>query len=138
MLEIVGLRIGVGLHRGDGAVGDGLDTGIVAGINEVQLHPGIGRLESRLDRVGPEIEDVGIGASVPVDLTLGGKGQLREDHHAGHGASGRNEECATLHRLLPKWPRYAPAHGQTLRRPITDLRAGPASHQNSAPGHARR
>ena len=73
--EEVGLRIGVGGHRGQGALGDRLKAGIVAAVDEVEGHAGIGGLEFRLHDVGPEVEDVLVRRGVPVDDARGGEGQ---------------------------------------------------------------
>ena len=100
-LEVVGLRVGTAREGGERALGDGDGAGVVAGVDEVQRHVGIGRLEGRLDHVGPEVEDVLVRRRVPVDAAGLGMGKAGQQQHAGGGAAGGQQEGATLHSNPP-------------------------------------
>ncbi len=120
-LEIVGLRIGIGLHGSDRTLGDGGLPGGVAGIDEVQGDAGIGGLESGGNNVGPEVEDVGIGRGVPVDPACLGKRHPGQQHHASGCAADGKHKRTTFHRILP-WFAVGSSRGRsTCRRPLVQI-----------------
>ena len=80
----------------------------IAGIDEVQRDARIGRLELRLHDIGPEIEDVLVRRSVPVDPARLGEGQAGQQHHARGGTAYGQHKGTTFHRFSPMFALQGP------------------------------
>ena len=132
-LEDIGVRIGVGLHRCEGALGDRLQPSAITAIKQVHRNAGVGRFEFRLDEVVPEIEDVGIGTRVPVDAVGFRRRHIRQQHDAGSGARA-DHEGATIHLALPVRPRAAPEADQSS--PIVRFRLSASPTETNGKGSA--